>query len=94
MKVLVAQSLCDPMVCPQDSPGKNTGVGSQPFPSPGDLPDPGIELMSPALQEILYHLNLQGEASVSVYILTTDLEVKAYYEIQELSSIVILQAFN
>ena len=50
--------------------------------------------MSPALQEILYHLNLQGEASVSVYILTTDLEVKAYYEIQELSSIVILQAFN
>ena len=21
-----------------------------PFPSPGDLPDPGIELMSPALQ--------------------------------------------
>ena len=33
-----------------NSPGKNTGVGSQPFPSPGDLPDPGIELGSPALQ--------------------------------------------
>ena len=34
-----------------DSPGKNTGVGLS-FPSPGDLPDPGIEppsLSSPAL---------------------------------------------
>ena len=28
--------------------GKNTGVGL-PFPSPGDLPDPGIKSMSPAL---------------------------------------------
>ena len=28
---------------PWNSPGKNTGMGSQPFPSPGDLPDPGIE---------------------------------------------------
>ena len=27
-----------------DSPGKNT------FPSPGDLPDPGVEPRSPALQ--------------------------------------------
>ena len=32
-----------------DSPGKNTGVGCH-FPSPGDLPDPGIEPRSPALQ--------------------------------------------
>ena len=47
-----------------NSPGKNTGVGSQPFPSPGDIPDPGIELRSPALQQILYHLNHQGEANV------------------------------
>ena len=29
-------------------PGKNAGVG--PFPSPGDLPDPGIEPRSPVLQ--------------------------------------------
>ena len=29
---------------------RNTGMGS-PFPSPGDLPDPGIEPGSPALQE-------------------------------------------
>ena len=30
--------------------GKNTGVGGVPFPSPEDLPDPGIEPGSPALQ--------------------------------------------
>ena len=40
---------CDPMgptrlLCPWDSPGKNTGVGS-----PGDLLDPGVEPVSPAL---------------------------------------------
>ena len=28
---------------------KNTGAGSQPFPSPGDLPNPGVELQFPAL---------------------------------------------
>ena len=33
-----------------NSPGQDTGVGSQ-FPSPGDLPNPGIECRSPALQE-------------------------------------------
>ena len=32
--------------CPQDSPGKNTGVTSH-DPPPGDLPDPGVE---PVLQ--------------------------------------------
>ena len=32
-----------------NSPGQNTGV-SKPFPSPGDLPNPGIEPRSPALQ--------------------------------------------
>ena len=32
-----------------DSSGKNTGVGL-PCPPPGDLPDPGIEPRSPALQ--------------------------------------------
>ena len=33
-----------------DSLGKNTG-GGQPFPSPGNLPNPGIEPGSPSLQE-------------------------------------------
>ena len=31
-----------------------------PFPSQGDLPDPGIELGSPTLQEILYCLSHRG----------------------------------
>ena len=34
---------------PWNSPGQNTGVG-KPFPSPGDLPNPGIEPRSPTLQ--------------------------------------------
>ena len=66
------------LLCPWDSPGKNTGVGhvwqkplqyckvislqlikikgkkkywsGLPFPSPGDLPNPGIEPRSPSLQ--------------------------------------------
>ena len=52
---LVAQScptLCDPMDCSLpgssvngDSPSKNTAVGC-----PGDLPNPGIEARSPALE--------------------------------------------
>ena len=52
VKVKVAQScltLCDPMDNPWNSPGKNTGVDSL-IPSPGDLPNPGIEPRSPALQ--------------------------------------------
>ena len=34
---------------PWNSPGQNTGV-SKVFPSPGDLPNPGIEPRSPTLQ--------------------------------------------
>ena len=45
-------TLHDPMTslpgfCPWDFPGKNTGVGLA-FPTPGDLPDPEVELASPA----------------------------------------------
>ena len=36
------------LLCPQDSPGRNPGVGCHS--SPGGFPDPGIESMSPALQ--------------------------------------------
>ena len=35
---------------PWNSPGQNTGVGRQPFPSPGDLLNPGMEPRSPTLQ--------------------------------------------
>ena len=34
---------------PRNSLGQNTGLG-KPFPSPGDLPNPGMEPRSPALQ--------------------------------------------
>ena len=34
---------------PWNSPDQSTGVG-YPFPSPGDLPNPGIKPRSPALQ--------------------------------------------
>ena len=58
MKVLVAQScpsLCDLMDC--SPPGSSVHGILQarilewlPFPFPGDLPDPGVESGSPALQ--------------------------------------------
>ena len=35
------------LLCPSDFSGKNTGL---PFPSPGDLPNPGIKSLCPALQ--------------------------------------------
>ena len=48
-------TFCDPMdcsscrlLCPWDSPGKNTGVCCY-FLLQGDLPHPGIKLESPAL---------------------------------------------
>ena len=43
-----------------DSPGKNTGV-YPPILSPGELPDPGIEQGSPALQANFYQLRLPGK---------------------------------
>ena len=55
--MLVAQScptLCDPMDCNPQAPlstefSRKEYWGMLPFPSPGDLPDPGIQLGSPAL---------------------------------------------
>ena len=48
---LVAKSCLSPWDCP----GKNTGVELL-LPSPGDLPDPGIKPMSPALARgFFYH---------------------------------------
>ena len=45
---------------PWNSPGQNTGVGRV-SPSPGDLPNPGIELRSPTLQEDSLPAGPQGE---------------------------------
>ena len=51
------------LLCPWDSPGKNNGVG-KPCPSPGDLPNPGIEPGHPHCGWILYHLSHQGHSSL------------------------------
>ena len=54
-------TLATSLLFPWDFPGKNTGSGL-PFPPPGDLPDPGIETVSPALQAdslLLSHLGSQ-----------------------------------
>jgi len=59
-----------------DSPGKNTGVGSQPFPSPRDPPDPGIKLRSPALQADALLSELPGK-----------LRVRGCPKVQELSDV-------
>ena len=45
VRLFATHGLCSPW----NSPGQNTGVGS-PFPSPGDLPNPGIEPRSSSLQ--------------------------------------------
>ena len=59
MSVLAAQScptFCNPVDCVAHQIPLSMGFSRQkhwsglPFPSPGDIPDPGIELRSPALQ--------------------------------------------
>ena len=48
---------------PWNSPGQNTGV--EPFPSLGDLPNPGIEPGSPALQADSLPTELWGKPHLS-----------------------------
>ena len=58
------------LLCPGDSPGKNTGVG-RPFPPPGDLPEPRIEpvpLMSPELAGRFFTSRATWEAHVYVHV--------------------------
>ena len=59
-QLLSCVRLCDPMgcrvLCPWNFSGKNTGVGCH-LPTPGDLPDPGIEPkshVSPALGGVFF----------------------------------------
>ena len=68
VKLLVAQScptLCIPWTITHQAPLSMGFFRQQhwsglPFPSPGDLPDPGIEPKCPALKKTLYHLSHQG----------------------------------
>ena len=54
------QLFATPWTSPWNSPGQSTGMGSL-FPSPGDLPDPGIEPRSPALQADSLPASSQGK---------------------------------
>ena len=51
VKVAVMSDSLQPhgLYSPWNSPGQDPGVGG-PFPSPGDLPNPGVEPRSPTLQ--------------------------------------------
>ena len=70
----VAQScptLCDPVDCsPQAPPSMKTSRqeywSGLPFPSLGDLPDPGIEPMSPALQADALTSEPPGKPNISL----------------------------
>ena len=56
------------LLCPGDSPGKNTGVGSHFFP-PGDLSYPGtkfVSLVSSALADRFFTISARWEALLSL----------------------------
>ena len=60
-----------------------------PFPSPGDLPDPGIEPGSPALEADALTSELPGKPKVRyiyiyIYIYIQILSVIGFYEIQNI----------
>ena len=56
------------LLSPWNSPGKNTGVGSQPFTSPGDLPNPGFDLGLLDDGQILCHLSHQEDQENVIHI--------------------------
>ena len=62
---------CDPMDCSPQAPlsmafSRQEYWSGLPFPSPGDLPDPGIERRPPALQADSLPTELQGKPVVSL----------------------------
>ena len=70
---------------PWNSPGQNTGVGGYPlFPFPGDLPDPGMEPRSPALQVDSLLAEPQGKSFMKIIIITSTSTEKTFDKIQQL----------
>ena len=69
MKSLSRVLLCDPVDCTPQAP-PSMGFSRQeywsglPFPSPGDLPDPGIKPRSPTLQADALPSELKGLEAV------------------------------
>ena len=63
----MSDSFCDPMDVARQAP-LSVGLprpeywSGEPFPSPGDLPNPGIEARSPALQADSLPANPQGKS--------------------------------
>ena len=67
LKVKVAQScptLCDPMDCTVHAILQARILKWEPFPTPKDLPNSGIEPRSPALQEDSLPAELQGSPRI------------------------------
>ena len=65
MKKSVSHSIVTPWTAAHQAPLsmgflKQEYWSGLPFPSPGDLPNPGIETVSLPLQAILYYLSNQG----------------------------------
>ena len=69
MLCLVISTLCDPMDCSPPGSSVNGILQAKhwsgwPLPSPGDLPNPGIKLGSPALQVDPLPAELPGKPTV------------------------------
>ena len=54
------------LLCQWDFPGRNTACRRLPFPSPGNLPDPGIKAVSLALPADSLSLSHQGSPNPSM----------------------------
>ena len=73
MVIQSCSALCDPMYCPWDSLGKNTGAGSHSL-LQGIFPTQGLSLGFLRCSQILYHLSHQGSPLTSLeMILKADL---------------------
>ena len=72
MKVKVAQScptLCNPMDYTVHGILQPEYWSGQPFPSPGDLPNPGIKPRSPALQVDSLPTSYEGSPNINEHLL-------------------------
>ena len=67
VKVKVVQcclTICNPWTIQAMEFSRSEYWSGQPFPSPEDLPNPGIKPMSPTLQRILYQLSHKGRPRI------------------------------
>ena len=53
------------LICPQNSPGKNTGIGCHSL-LQGIVPTQGLNLGLPHCRQILYHLSHQGSLELKI----------------------------